>query len=401
MANEPTLERTLPMDQSLARAPRLESIDLLRGLVMVVMVLDHVRDFFGEINRNPTDLSQTSFALFFTRWVTHFCAPVFVFLAGTGAFLTGVRGRSKGELAKFLLIRGIWLIFLEITIVRFGLTFDPTFQFIPLIVFWAIGASMILLAPMVFLPTWLVGAFGLILIFGHNAFDGVSFEPGTTAAVVWGILHRPGLVGTVAGRSIFALYSLVPWVGVLAAGYAIGPVFRLDSRLRRMILMSLGFSAIVLFILLRWSNLYGDPQPWSIQDRSGFTMLSFINCQKYPPSLLYLSMTLGPALVFLGVFDRGAGRLGRPLVTLGRVPLFFYLLQWYLIHLLAIAVIALNGGSVGWMIGGGPFNAPKEYGYSLKVVYLMWGVSLALLYPASAWFAKIKRRGKYWWLSYF
>ena len=168
-----------------------------------------------------------------------------------------------------------------------------------------------------------------------------------------------------------------------------------------MILMSLGFSAIVLFILLRWSNLYGDPQPWSIQDRSGFTMLSFINCRKYPPSLLYLLMTLGPALVFLGAFDRGAGRLGRPLVTLGRVPLFFYLLQWYLIHLLAIAVVALDGGSVGWMIGGGPFSAPKGYGYSLEVVYLMWGVTLALLYPASAWFAAVKRRGKYWWLSYF
>ena len=379
-------------------APRVGSVDLLRGLIMVVMVLDHTRDFIGDLSIDPTDLGKTTVALFLTRWVTHYCAPVFVLLAGTGAYLMGTRGKTKRELALFLFTRGLWLIFLELTVARFGLTFDPTFGFLPLIVLWVIGLSMIVMAPLVFLPIWTIAAFGLILIFGHNALD--RFDP-EMSGLAWSILHKRGLLGTVAGRPIFLLYPLVPWVSVMAAGYALGTLFGIDSKRRRAWLIGLGLASIALFVGLRWSNLYGDPRPWTTQADPTFTLLSFINCEKYPPSLLYLLMTLGPALVFLGIFDGGLGKLGRPLVTLGRVPLFFYLLQWFTIHLTAILVGIITGQPTRWLIGNGPFEAPPGYGHGLPIVYLMWVVNLLLMYPACAWFADLKRRRRDAWLSYF
>lgn len=380
---------------------RLVSVDLLRGLVMIVMVLDHVREFFGEVRLDPTDLSRTTVPLFLTRWVTHFCAPVFVLLAGTGAYLARGRFESRRGLAAFLLTRGLWLIVLEITVARFGLTFDPTFQFIPLVVLWAIGLSMVVLSALVFLPTPAIAAFGVVLIAGHNLLDGFGAEPDGIGGILWRVLHVPGPLGSVSGRTVFCLYPLVPWVGVMAAGYALGAVFRMEGRRRRVVLLGLGLAMSAAFVVLRTTNVYGDPRPWSMQKDLAFTALSFLNCAKYPPSLLFLLMTLGPALVALALLERGAGWVGRRAVTLGRVPLFFYLLQWYVLHVAALLVAWASGEPSAWLLGKGPFDAPPGYGHSLPFIYAMWAVILLLLYPPSAWFAGLKRRSRATWLSYF
>jgi uncharacterized membrane protein len=386
-------------------APRLESVDILRGLVMVLMVLDHVRDFFGNAQINATDPATTTIPLFFTRWVTHFCAPTFVFLAGTGAYLAGCRGMSKPQLSRFLLTRGLWLAFLELTLVRLGLTFDLTFQFFPLTVLWAIGISMVVLSVLVYLPTTLIAWFGVSMIVVHNAFDGVNPQSFGNFADVWRVLHIQGMLGfQIAGRPVFGLYPLVPWIGVMAAGYAFGAIVKNpNAEFRRVVLWNIGLAMIALFVFLRWLNVYGDFRSWSVQERGpAYTLLSFLNCTKYPPSLLYLLMTLGPAITLLAVFDwRGAGIATKPLVTLGRVPLFYYLLQWPLIHLLAVGVNAALGQDYKWLLGNGPFEPKANYGYSLPVVYLMWGVTLLLIYAPCAWFAGLKKRHRDWrWLSY-
>ena len=381
---------------------RLESIDLLRGLVMVVMVLDHVRDFFAHAGAEVLNPATTTIPLFFTRWVTHFCAPTFVFLAGTGAYLAGSRGMTRPELAKFLFLRGLWLALMEVTLVRIGLTFDLKFGFFPLTVLWAIGASMMVLSLLVFLPTVAVALFGVVMIAVHNAFDGIP--PRGPYGDVWRLLHVQGMLGhTLWGRPVFALYPIVPWVGVMAAGYGFGAiVLHPRPETRRRIFVGLGLAMTAAFVLLRWSNLYGDPRPWSVQTRGSiYSALSFLNCAKYPPSLLYLLMTLGPAITLLAVLDRGLGTIGKPLATFGRVPLFYYLLQWPLIHLLAVGYNAMTGESYRWLLGNGPFQAPPGYGHGLPVVYAMWGVTVLLLYWPCRWFAGLKRRRKDAWLSYF
>lgn len=381
---------------------RLESIDLLRGLVMVVMVLDHVRDFFGDSGADVLNPATTTIPLFLTRWVTHFCAPTFVFLAGTGAYLAGSRGMTRTELSKFLFLRGLWLALMEVTLARIGLTFDLKFAFFPLTVLWAIGASMMVLSLLVFLPTAAVALFGVVMVAGHNAFDGM--QPRGPYGDVWRVLHVRGMLDhKLAGRQILALYPLVPWIGVMAAGYGFGAiVLHPRTDVRRRILAGLGIGMTALFLILRWSNVYGDPQPWSMQSRGPvFTAMSFLNCAKYPPSLLYLLMTLGPAIALLAVLDCGLGPIGRPLATLGRVPLFYYLLQWPLIHSLAVAYNALVGEPYRWLLGSGPFQAPTGYGHGLPLVYAMWVVTLLLLYWPCRWFAGLKRRRKDAWLSYF
>lgn len=380
---------------------RLESVDLLRGLVMVLMVLDHVRDFVGDMSIGATDLSMTSVPLFLTRWVTHYCAPTFVFLAGTGAYLAGSRGKTKLELSAFLVTRGIWLVILEITLVRWGMTwsFDITRGFLQVI--WAIGWSMIALSAVVYLPTWVIGAVGVTICVGHNALDPLVPENFGRFSDVWKILHDGGRFEPFKGARYFAGYPILPWFGVMSCGYAFGSLLSLPSQVRRRSVIALGLSLTAAFVALRWTNLYGDPNPWSVQPRgSGFTVLSFLNCDKYPPSLLFMLMTLGPAITFLGVFDRGIGRVGTPLVTLGRVPLFFYLLQWPVAHGLAVVIAMLRGEPYAWLFGGGIGDTPEGYGYSLPVVYLMWIVALAILYPPSRWFAGLKKRNSSPWLSY-
>jgi uncharacterized membrane protein len=382
-----------------ASPPRIDSVDLLRGLVMVVMVLDHTRDYFTNAMLSPMDLETTTPGLFMTRWITHFCAPVFVFLAGTGVFLAATRGKTRPQLARFLLTRGLWLIFLDVTVVRLAITFNLDYQYIPLGVLWAIGASMLGLAVLIFLPISMVAAVGLTLIAGHNLLDGIESSQFGRFAWVWRVLHDRGHIG-LDGFDIFVIYPLIPWVGVMATGFAFGQVVQLRPQRRRRRLILLGLSLIGAFVALRAINVYGDPEPWSYQSTSLFTVLSFLDTNKYPPSLLYLLMTLGPAILALGLLDRGLGALGRPLLTLGRAPLFFYLLQWAMAHALALAVAILQGRPYHWLLASEPFHTPPHWGYSLPVVYLMWGVALLLLYPPSRWFADLKRRRKDPWMSY-
>jgi len=381
--------------------PRLDSIDLLRGLVMILMALDHTRDFFTNAHFDPTDLSQTTAALFLTRWVTHFCAPVFTFLAGAGAYLASARGKTRPQLSQFLLTRGLWLIVLEYTVVWFGITCNFDWHFIPASVLWALGWGMIVLAGLVHLPLPVTAAFAVVTIAGHNLFDAVRPDQLGPLGPLWAVLHTRGPLPLTHSVTMFVHYPLVPWIGVMAAGYVFGAVFLLNRPRRRTTMLGLGASLILLFVVLRTTNFYGDPHPWSPRQDALFTVLSFLNCQKYPPSLLYLLMMLGPALLALSVFETGLGRLGRPLLMFGQVPLFFYLLQWYAAHLLAVVVNAALGRPASWLLGGAPWNAPQGYGYSLGVVYLMWIVVLVLLYPPCRWFAALKRRRRDAWLSYF
>jgi uncharacterized membrane protein len=377
--------------------PRLDGIDFLRGLVMAVMVLDHARDFFGGSSMNPRDVHDAG--LFVTRWVTHFCAPIFVFLAGVSAFLYGNRGRTKPEVARFLLTRGLWLMIIEITVVRLAWTFNLSYDFVFMQVIWAIGCAMVALAALIYLPRWAIATFALTMIFGHNLLDGV--EPDGSWRWLWVVTHATGTLRPTPGMEIMAIYPLIPWVAVMAAGYALAPVFLQPEEQRRRTLLMIGGAVTLGFVLLRATNLYGDPAPWTVQDGFLPTLLSFINCEKYPPSLLYLAMTIGPGLILLGLFQNASSGLARVVVAIGRVPFLFYVAHIALLHLMAVAVAHVTIGDIGWLFRHMPaFNKPEDYGLTLPAVYALWIVALALLYPMCRWFGALKQRRKDWWLSY-
>jgi uncharacterized membrane protein len=408
MTSLSALDPSVPTKPRASRG-RLDSIDLLRGIVIVLMALDHVKGNFANLHYDATDLTQTTPVFFFTRWVTHFCAPIFVFLAGTGAYLYGAAGRSKQQLAWFLLSRGLWLIFLELTVVRFSWYLNVSYTFSFGQVIWAIGWSMILLSGLVFLPTTAVTIFGVAMIACHNLFDGVRAADWGRFDWLWKILHTGEVFELRPGYTFWPFYPLIPWIGVMAAGYGLGAIMLLDPHRRRRELLTLGLALILLFVALRWSNLYGDKSamgeglagPWSVQSDWRFTLLSFINCQKYPPSLLFLLMTLGPALVALAVFDWPTGPVGRVFVTFGRVPLFFYLIHWYVIKGLALGLAYLHYGRADWLYGDPPPNStPSDWGYDLWLVYVIWVGVVLFLYPFCGWFAEVKRRSRAAWLSY-
>jgi uncharacterized membrane protein len=385
---------------------------------MIVMMLDHTRDFVhnAALQFDPSDLSRTNVALFFTRWVTHFCAPVFVFLAGTGAYLQLSRGKSKADLSRFLVTRGIWLIVLELTLVRLGITFSFDVRMLGFLqVIWVIGVSMIVLAALIYLPVKVVGAFGVVMIAFHNLLDGFRVTgwrgPDTPVpgfgAKIWMLLHQafePFPIVGFPSPVLIVIYPLVPWVGVMAAGYAFGRLYELDAQRRRRLLLIIGGTATAFFVVLRAINVYGDPSEWSTQKDALFTFLSFLNTTKYPPSLLFLLMTLGPSILALAAFETGSGR-GRVrefFVTFGRVPLFFYLLQWPVAHLISVLLHLAFGKPTARL-----FQTPIDWtgpvpnmGFNLAVVYVCWIAGVLLLYPACKWFAGLKQRRKDWWLSY-
>jgi len=377
--------------QAPAVRPRMESLDVLRGLVMVLMALDHTRDFFSnESSFDPLDLTRTYPALFLTRWVTHFCAPVFIFLAGAGAFLSLGRGKTTRSLSWFLLTRGLWCVVLELTVIRcLGWAFNFDYVYIPAGVFWAIGWSMIVLAGLVHLPVPAVAAFGVVMVAVHDAFDGVA-----ASNWLWTILHTGGPIALGGGREFSIWYPLVPWPGVMAAGYGFGAL--LDRR--RTVLLT-GVAVTALFVVLRAINLYGDPHPWAPQQGALFTLFAFVSCNKYPPSLLYLLMTLGPALIVLALLDRGTPRWTRPILVFGRVPLFYYLLHIPLIHALALIAESLRHHDTSWLFGVG-IPRPAGAGFGLPIVYLVWAAVVVSLSPACRWFAELKRRRRDPWLSY-
>ncbi len=368
---------------------------------MVVMALDHVRDYFTEVRFDPLDLSQTTVAYALTRWVTHYCAPVFVFLAGTGAFLSLSRGKSPRQLSYFLITRGVWLIILELTWVRFGWFFNLDYSFAIGQVIWAIGWSMIVLSAMTSLSPVTIAVFGTAMILLHNLTDGI--DPGSLGAFGWSwqILHAGGAIPYLPGHVFVAVYPLIPWIGVMAAGFGFGRILLLQAGTRKKILLRLGIGMTIGFVVLRLTNLYGDPFPWRTQTDGALTLISFINCVKYPPSLLYLLMTLGPAIALLPVLEHWKGELANFFVTFGRVPFFYYMLHIPLVHGLAVLAAMLTGYNPGFMFGNTPpWLWPQGYGFSLPVVYAVWISIVLLLYPLCHWFAGVKRRRKDAWLSY-
>jgi uncharacterized membrane protein len=371
-----------------AEEGRIVSVDLLRGLVVALMALDHTRDFFGTGGFNPRDVTEP--ALFLTRWVTHFCAPTFVLLAGLSAFLYG-RGRSVAETSRFLFTRGLFLMLIDLTLIKFGWRFEFDFLRLGMGVVFVIGASMVALAALVWLPRWVIAAVALIMIAGHNLLDGISAESLGANAWLWHILHERGGTTLGGGFEAYVLYPLIPWIGVMAAGYVLGPVMQREPQVRQRLLYTIGAAITLGFVVLRASNLYGDPASWAVQENWLATLLSFVNCEKYPPSLLFLMMTLGPALMLLAAFDQARGRFAQVLAMFGQVPFFFYVVHIYLIHALAIVTgFALTG----------VFAITPRLGFSLPEVYLVWLLVLAMLFPICRWFAGRKARGTAWWWSY-
>jgi uncharacterized membrane protein len=372
---------------------------------MILMALDHVRDFFSDrLFLDATDLTTTTPANFLTRWVTHFCAPTFIFLAGTAAFLSGTRGKSKSALSWFLFTRGLWLAFFEVVINRMMWMFNYDLHHHGAGVFWAIGWSMIALSVLVYLPTYVVTIFGVAMIGLHNMLDGLKPADVPLPAWLWTILHSPGEATVVEEYTFGTGYCLIPWIGVMAAGYGFGSLMLLERDARRRMVFRLGIALSLGFILIRWANVYGDPHPWTEQSSPLWTLLSFLNCTKYPPSLLYLLMTLGPALMTLAICDRPLGSLAAPVITFGRVPLFFYLLHIPLIH---GGAVLLDYVRFGWspLAAAGPWEVrpgeiPAAYGVSLQMVYLIWIGVVLILYLPCRWFAAVKARRRSVWLSY-
>lgn len=373
---------------------RFDSIDLLRGAVMILMALDHTRDyFFNQASIDPADMAHTVPALFFTRWVTHFCAPVFVLLAGTGAFLYG--RKSPQDLSKFLLLRGAWMIILELTIVRFGWAFNLDYAQSVAQVIWAIGWAMIALAAFVRLPARTIGIIGTAIIALHNLLDTIASQSFGAASWLWKLLHEGGATGQ-SDFELWALYPIIPWPGVMMLGYALGDTYTWEATQRRRFFLRLGTAAVMLFVVIRAINIYGDPQPWAVQSNPVFTVMSFLNCTKYPPSLDYLLMTLGPALIVLGFSDKitaASSRIAHIVTTYGRVPLMYYIVHIYLIHITAIIVCAAQGFEVGWLFGNDWFmRHPEGYGLGLPGVYGMWILIVASLYYFCRKYAEFKCR---------
>jgi uncharacterized membrane protein len=407
---------------------RLQSVDALRGLVMIIMALDHTRDYFhaGAMSFSPEDLTRTTAGLFFTRWITHFCAPVFMFTAGLGAFfwLRGNPTRTTGQLSRFLWTRGFWLVILELTVLRFAMFFSLTNGAVILTILWALGWSMVALGFLVHVPVRWLTILSVAWIALHNLADPINAAQFGSHAWIWNIMHQPGAF-QLGGIQFQVAYPLVPWIFVMAAGFCFGhlvaPASSTDSakplskrqphvqlpaasRLGRWS-FRIGLGLTVAFLVIRAVNIYGDPRRWSTENPD-MMLLSFLRCTKYPPSLDFLLMTIGPALLLLSWFDRLTFSKTNPLIVFGRVPLFYFLIHFFLIHLLTIPFALFRYGHAGFLLNplpsiGGAMNLyPSDFGYPLWVVYAVWIAVVAMMYPLCLWFARLKQRRSDWWLGY-
>ena len=396
------------MDTITVNKSRIQSIDLLRGVVMIIMALDHCRDFFHAegMTGDPTNMATTTPILFFTRWITHFCAPIFVFLAGTSGWLQASK-KSKKELSLFLITRGLWLMLMEVTIINFSFFFDPHFTTIGLQTIWSIGISMVILGGMIWLPFYVILATGLLIVLGHNGLDlyeqGFKEQPGFWYSLV----HQVGFYPLWGNHNVLILYPFLSWSGLMMLGYCFGKVVsNADEKERNKTMWMLGAIVIVFFIALRATNMYGDPDHWSKQKDGVFTVLSFLNTHKYPPSLLYMCMTIGPAMIFLAIFSKARNKLVSIISVYGRVPFFYYIIHFYLIHVVASICFFARGHSFAQGLksnlpGFNPnFVEPGE-GFSLPIVYAIWIAIIIILYPVCKWYDKYKSAHKNnKWLSY-
>ena len=377
---------------------------------MIIMALDHVRDFFhaGAMSFSPENLARTTPILFFTRWITHICAPTFVFLAGMGAYLRLQRSGSKAEVSRFLWTRGLWLVFIELTVMRLGMnfTFDGRYPYLVLIL-TALGVSMIALAALIHLPMRALAVVSIALVALHNLLDGIDAARFGAFAPLWQLLHQQGFF-TRAGVPVVVGYPLLPWIGIMAGGFCFGEVLRLEEARRRRTLVATGAAMIALFVLLRTANVYGDPVPWSRQASPVFTALSFLRTTKYPPSLAFVLMTIGPALLLLAYFDKRHLDSRHPLVTIGRVPFFYYVTHFWVIHVIAsvMAYIRYGASSLRFLfaplpsMGGARELFPPGFGYPLWVTYVVWVAVVAGMYPLCRRVADFKARTNAWWASY-
>jgi uncharacterized membrane protein len=379
---------------------RIFSIDLLRGLVMVLMALDHVRDFFHDdaMLHEPLDLQTTTPFLFFTRFITHYCAPVFIFLAGVSAYLIGLR-KSKAELSAFLIKRGLWLMLIEFVIITFGWTFNPFYNVMVFQVIGAIGMSMLCMGLLVRLPYSVIFSLGIFIIISHSLFENIG--SGFLYDLTYGHFAPYPVTDT---HTLLIIYSFVPWLGIMLLGYGFGKLFTPDfgAGKRKKILLYSGTGMLLLFVVLRYFNLYGDPAPWTLQKDALYSFFSFINVSKYPASLLYTCITLGPAMLLLVAFEKSKGKLVHIISVFGRVPFFYYILHIYLIHILTVVVFYASGYTAADIVNpSSPFLfRPQVFGFNLYIVYIIWIGVLVILYPLCKWYNHYKSRHKHWWLSY-
>lgn len=381
-----------------ATVARVQAVDIVRGLVMVVMALDHVRDFWSPTTFRPEDLAQTSVLLFFTRWITHFCAPTFLFLSGTSIYLYQQKQPSKGQVSWFLLTRGLWLVALELVVISFMLFWG--YSMILLQVIWVIGWAMVALAGLIWLPRWLLALLTFVIIAGHNALPNI--QPVTADNVGLALLHNgPFLFDPASLPPFLVAYSIGPWLGVMLAGYLIGPWFKLPLPQRTRVPRLAGIALLVLFVALRATNWYGDPLPWSTQARGVvYSVVSFINVTKYPPSLLFLCLTLGVALLLLSSVETATNRLSQWLRTFGQVPFFYYILHLFLISFGALIWTTVAFNKTINLSFNPPTSWPTAYQPSLLRAYVMWATIVLLLYLPCRWYKGFKQRHSYWWLSY-
>lgn len=393
-----------PAPLTATKTARIPSIDLLRGLVMLIMAIDHLRDMLHLGHPNPTDLQTTTPALFFTRWITHFCAPTFVFLSGISAFLAG-RRRTHSELAGFLIKRGFWLIFVELVIINFATSLDPAYHLIVLQVIWAIGASMVILGLLVWVKAGpkTIGVVGLLLFAGHNVID-LLHDKTIDTNVAWRLFFSASGFSTVdritPGHFLMIAYALLPWTGVMLIGYALGTLYTKDAKTRKKILTTISLTMLAVFMILRAFNIYGDPAPWSAQKNAVTTIISFLNVTKYPCSLLYLCMTLGVSILILANTEKVSGRFSRILIVYGNVPFFYYVCHWFLAQALTVALFFSMGHHLDEAYRSDfPFS-PNNFGVSLVGLYAVWLLLITLMYFPCRGFSNYKKTHSQWWLSY-
>ena len=384
---------------------RIQSIDLLRGIVMIIMALDHTRDFIhygNSIDQDPLDLATTTPILFMTRWITHFCAPVFVFLSGTSIFLYSSKGKTKKQVAIFLFSRGLFLMLVQIIIM--APIWDATYRVLNLQVIWAIGLCMVLLSALQYLPYRLLFTIGLLIVFGHNLLDNIVIDTPLWKSFIWSSVHSEHQYLIQEYVLVIMQYPFLPLLGVMILGHAAGRLYlpETNSKIRRMVLLNSGIASIALFIVIRWINVYGDLHPWKTQNTVLFTIFDFVKTTKYPASLLFILMTMGPALILLSCLENVSGSIGKLIRVYGKVPFVYYILHVFLLHIIAFSLFFASGHSwndldfIHFREGSLPYGS----GHPLWAVYIVWIVVVLILYFPCRWYGKYKSTHKFWWLSY-